>query len=121
MTAQRTAALGEANRRWSAIGGFRREVAAVPYAEGCEKIAHLLRFPVEELDGVRLLRLLSMPRTVGATKAVGLLSTAQINPDRRLRELTDRERGLLAYGIMNRYALDLDPYVRRRSETVAAR
>lgn len=95
--------LVESRRRRIAIANLRRETDTIPYKAGCRVIAEVLRAPADELDGIRILRLLTMPREVGERKAGRLLAATDINPDRRLRQLSPRQRELLAQSVENSY------------------
>ena len=96
---QHVIALREANRIRSANATTIREIASLPRGEAREAAAALLREPTDEEAALHVGRLLCAVPRFGRERTRVLLARAGIAPGRegrRIRELTERERGVIA-------------------------
>lgn len=102
---QRTDALAKANQYRYALAGKRREIAAMPMAEGCEELADL----IEHTDCPMMLsgqvsHWLMAPNKVGIRKSSQAMACLNIRKaDRRLRDLSPRQRQELAEVVRFRF------------------
>ena len=101
MTAQAMDALDIANERRWAAARFKRQIAAMPYTDGCEALAAELREEewTEGVGSIKLDAFLRSVRRLGEAKVPMVLRAANILTHRcytRIDELTDRERENLA-------------------------
>lgn len=90
-------ALEKANEHRMAVADARRRIAALPNRAGREALAVLIESTEDAalLSG-RLSHYLLAIRQVGDVQAARLLRTLGVsNADKRLRDLTDRQRDLL--------------------------
>lgn len=94
---QRTAALALANQVRVANARTLKEIRRAPYVDGMVHVMDILSGDVTGPVGqIRIGRLLLCPRGLGEGKAQKLLRAAGIyNGDRRLRQLTPRQRNEL--------------------------
>ncbi|MBN8866007.1 MAG: hypothetical protein J0H98_00490 [Solirubrobacterales bacterium] len=86
-----------------AVAKLRRELAQTTSDDACQRLAEVIWQPPVDTDGVRVGKLLAMPVGASEARADRLLEHARIWPDLRLRELTPRQRGLLAASVVNGY------------------
>lgn len=95
---QQQAALQLANEVRVANSHTVRAIKAQPYRDGLRQVADILRAGSDDATGrLPIVRLLSAPRHIGQVRVAALLRSAGIlSGDRRLRELTRRQRLLLA-------------------------
>ena len=95
---QRTDALAKANQYRFALAQKRREIGAMPMAQGCEELADL----IEHTDCPMMLsgqvaHWLVAPNKVGIRKSSQAMACLNIRKaDRRLRDLSPRQRQELA-------------------------
>lgn len=95
--AQRDAAMALANQIRSAMKNIKGEIKPLSHRDGCARVAEFLIDPEEPAAAIRVRALLRAIRLMGNTKADNLLWQAGIaNGDKRVRELTDRQRVALA-------------------------
>ena len=95
--AQRMSALRVANARRTGMAKQRQRIMCLPHLEGCELVSDLLQFPTEDAAALSVERLLTAIHGVGRLRLGRWLARADIRtPDRRVRELTDRQRTALA-------------------------
>lgn len=96
---QHVIALRKANRIRSANATTIREIASLPRGEAREAAAALLREPTDEEAALHVGRLLCAVPRFGRKRTRVLLARAGIAPGRegrRIRELTERERNVIA-------------------------
>ena len=96
---QHVIALRKANRIRSANATTIREIASLPRGEAREAAAALLREPTDEEAALHVGRLLRAVPRFGRERTRVILARAGIAPGRegrRIRELTERERGVIA-------------------------
>lgn len=109
---QRRAALVIANAHRLEVAAVKRRIAALDREAGRALVAEMLRDRVDLSMSVE--RLLKTIHGFGASRATRLLATARIAPSRRPGELTDRQRGVLAWLLVDemsaRHALEDDPW-----------
>lgn len=97
---QRQEALALANAQRAAQAAFRREVAAMSRLEGMGVVAAALEDPDEAVGAMRLGVVLAAPRGCSSGTAKRLLRHAGVgSSDRRVRELTERQRKVLALAL----------------------
>lgn len=96
---QQQEALARANTIRLAQAAFRREVAAMPRLEGMGVVAAALEDPDETVGRMRLLPLLGAVRGVTPGLADGVAAHAGVVGDRRVGELTERQRRVLAVAL----------------------
>jgi hypothetical protein len=103
--AQRASALAVANERRKAIGETRRLVRALPMQEGMRMVASLLRDPSPTVLAMSVSALLGSIRHINRGKLPRILRDADVFMwDRRVHQLTDRQRLLLADDLESRAA-----------------
>lgn len=105
--AQRDGALKVANRYRIAVSRECRRISRMPWQEGREEVAKLIETCEDEalLSG-RLSKYLDAPRYVGRAKTAGLLAQLEIRrADKRIRDLTTRQREMIADAVRNGYKL----------------
>lgn len=93
---QRDAALAKANTVRTANAQMFAEIRLMPRPEGMARVARML---VEEgpWEAAPVYRLLTAPQRIGETKAAIMLRAAGVvSGDRRVRDLSPRQRDLLA-------------------------
>lgn len=99
-TEQSIHALRLANDTRTSQHAFRREMAAVSYAEGCQRVARLLVGDDDMDDAIgrmRVGRFLNTIRRFGPLNIERSLNAAGIvSEERRVRDLTNRQRVALA-------------------------
>lgn len=95
-TDQAQRALREANRIRYARAALRRETAALPYGQGRALVADVLENPPEFVLTARVFDVLRWPRYLGPGHARSILALAGCSDLRRVSELTERQRGVLA-------------------------
>lgn len=111
---QRKDALAKANQYRFALAKKRREIAAMPMAEGCEELAEL----IEHTDCPMMLsgqvsHWLMAPNRAGVQKASQAMACLNIRKaDRRLRDLSPRQRQQLAEIV--RYRLNVREWRRQQ-------
>lgn len=90
--------LAEANAARSRAAVRRRPIAQMSQADGRNMLAELLRDDqaVGEIGHVRIAKLLTWPKRSGTSTAEHELARQRISSNRRLDELTTRQRELLA-------------------------
>ena len=104
---QRADALVIANATRAALAGVRRRMRVLSFIEGCGELAAMLDDPVD-VGAVRLDRFLKCGPRIGEFNVQRLYRIAGVTQfDRRVRELTPRQRGVLA-GELRRMALGRD-------------
>jgi hypothetical protein len=94
---QHMEALGLANNVRIRRAQDRRDLQTGPRADQIRKVAGIVERVPAHLNSLRMLDLLQWPQGVGPTKASNLLYRVGVSPGRRLGQLTDRQRTLLAY------------------------
>lgn len=97
-TTQRRDALVIANRKRTTVAKFKREVRALPREDAAEHLALMLERPLPHaLDSALVYAVLMTIPRIGNGKASLILREAGINiPDRRIRDLTMRQRKMIA-------------------------
>ena len=96
---QHVTALREANRVRLANAATLRSIEALPRPDAENRVAELLRDPTPDVAALHVGRLLEAIPRVGRVKARALLAatgTAPGREGRRIRELTERERNVVA-------------------------
>lgn len=96
---QRTEALKRANHIRSKNARTIRQIGELSSVEGIDEVVGLLRNaePGEPICGLPIYRLLTAPRFMGDKKTRQLLRQAEVvSGDRKLRELTQRQRDVIA-------------------------
>lgn len=96
---QHVIALREANRVRLANAATLRSITALPRPDAENRAAELLHDPTPEEGALHVGRLLEAIPRVGREKARAILALAEIAPGRegrRIRELTKRERNVIA-------------------------
>lgn len=98
---KRCSALLKANRVRLANGQTFRRIEGLPFGSSRLMAASVLRAPTEDQLSMRLWQLLGSVRSLGPSKIDRLLIRADIraDPKRRLRELTQRQRDVIAYDL----------------------
>lgn len=105
MEDQRVGALKLANRYRIAVARECERIARMDWREGREEVAKL----IEECDDDALLsgrvaKYLNAPRYIGTAKVGKLMAKTDIRRnDKRLRDLTDRQRREIAQAVRNGY------------------
>lgn len=96
--AQRREALKSANRKRSAVAQFKRELRALPREDAANYLADLVERRVPHgLDNAVVFDLLTAVPCIGHSKASKVLRLSGVlGPDRRLREISARQRSVLA-------------------------
>src|ERR1035441_2167364 len=89
-------ALAEANKIRSARAVLRREVHALPPAEGIALVADLLRYPPGHIASMRVFDLLGWPAKVGPIRVGRWWRGAGLPPDKRVADLTARQAEAVA-------------------------
>ena len=105
---QLMSALAKANQHRFAVSRKKREIGALTQADGREAVAELFRTCEDEalLSG-RVQEYLRSPAQVGATKSSRVMAGMGIRrADCRLRDLTMRQRNLIADAVLNGYRVD---------------
>jgi hypothetical protein len=105
---QAMAALKLANNTRMHIAGFKRDIARRTHRAAIAALIDVLLTPPTEEDGLlaagRVKHLLCAIPAVGESKAAKMMYVAEIHRhDKRLRELTERQRSLLA-GVLSQHA-----------------
>ena len=106
---QRTEALHKANSYRSAVSVKKRELFQLDVHAGREALAQL----IEECDDPallsgRLVDYLRAPRRSGKEKSTRIMRDMGIRrADCRLRDLTTRQREIIAHAVMNGYRVDM--------------
>lgn len=96
---QHVTALREANRVRLANAATLRSIEALPRPDAENRAAELLRDPTPDVAALHVGRLLEAIPRIGRVKARALLAatgTAPGREGRRIRELTERERNVIA-------------------------
>ena len=96
---QHVTALREANRVRLANAATLRSIASLPRPDAENRAADLLRDPTPDVAALHVGRLLEAIPRVGRAKARAILTLAGVTPGRRgrrIRELTERERNVIA-------------------------
>jgi hypothetical protein len=75
----------------------RRDLQTGTRAEQIRKVASVLERVPAHMHSLQMHHLLQWPQGIGPTKASNLLYRVGVSPGRRLGQLTDRQRTLLAY------------------------
>jgi hypothetical protein len=75
----------------------RRDLQTGTRAEQIRKVAGIIERVPAHMNSLRVLDLLQWPRGIGQKKANVMLQRIGVSPGRRLGQLTDRQRTLLAY------------------------
>lgn len=105
MTPQHLSALALANEIRYAQAAWMRSLRTLPPAQACRRAAHALWNPDENVGSIRLERVLrSVPR-LGEHALEVLLREVEIpsaRRKRRVRELTERERRIIAAALIAR-------------------
>jgi predicted DNA binding protein len=107
-TKQRDGALKVANRYRIAVARECERIAGLPWRDGREEVARLIEDCDDDalLSG-RLAKYLNAPRYVGKAKAAGLMGQLEIRrADKRIRDLTGRQREVIAAAVRNGYKLN---------------
>lgn len=100
---QRQLALKRANEVRLTNAAFRRRVAQLDPVTGLLTVALAVENPTAEQDALRVEDLLRMPRRMGNVVVNKLLITAGVHrAGRRVRELSPRQREVLATGLRAR-------------------
>lgn len=102
---------------------LRRRVLPMSREEGTKYVADMIqRTTVDALLAQRMSYLLTWPRHRGPVAAHKLLAGLMIQPNRRLRELTPRQRGLVADAMRDNYVVSdrLSMAARRRDQRFAS-
>jgi hypothetical protein len=97
MSSQSLEALGLANDVRIRRAQDRRDLQTGTRAEQIRKVAGILERCPAHMNSLMLHQLLQWPQGIGPTKASNLLYRVGVSPGRRLGQLTDRQRILLAY------------------------
>ncbi len=105
---QRSDALQVANEYRLALADRRKEIAAMPYSDGRSALADLIEMTdCPKMLAGRVFYWLTAPHRAGTTKAFRVLAALEIrDANRRLRDLTDRQRSLLADAVRNNYRVE---------------
>lgn len=102
-TEQRMSALARANEVRIENAQVLAEIHGLSYREGMRRVAGLLAEP-GTCGALPVYRLLMAPRRIGASKVATILRAAGVvSGDRRVRELSPRQRDMLA-GLLRRRA-----------------
>jgi hypothetical protein len=97
---QRADAMQHANAVRAAIGQLKRDIHAPAHRDGCLRAAKFLLDPDDLASAIRTRPLLKAIRQMGDRKAETLMSAAGIvNADKRVRDLTPRQRRALSTGL----------------------
>lgn len=107
-SAQRDAALRLANARRFHWFQQRRRIEELSTEEGCRQVAEIIDMPNDLMATIRVGKLLRFPRGIGTARVTRLLNRSGINPDKRLRELTYRQRGLLMAAVVDGYRMPVE-------------
>lgn len=95
---QHMQALARAEQIKAAKGQFSRAVRALPSGAGARKVAHAIEHEHDDpiIGRLRIRSMLSRIKYMGDQKvAKCLVAAGVVNGDRRLNELTERQRGAL--------------------------
>lgn len=95
MVDQRTLALRAGNERRLYQARFKRELRSLDRDEARERVCAVLVGPPDELGAMRVEAVLTLIHRIGWQKATAICRRAGVHPQRRLRDLTDNERGRL--------------------------
>lgn len=99
-TIQRMSALLIANDRRVGISRYRKQIALLSYSQGRAIVCGILEQPTAPMTSARIGLLLGSIRRVGVSKASKWIKEAGIvSADRKVGELTDRQRMALAAAI----------------------
>ena len=93
---QARSALQQANRVLAGLAEVRAEVKALPYEEGCRRLADLLEQRDPRINSARMGKFLTWIKGAGKYASHKLLVRHRISDDRRVDELTDRQARVLA-------------------------
>lgn len=94
---QRLIALESANQVRISVADMKHRIRTQPRILGMRLVAELLLDPPEFVGTIRIGRLLRSIRGIGISKAHGWLYAADVrSEDRRVRELSVRQRSVLA-------------------------
>jgi translation elongation factor EF-1beta len=85
------------------LAEIRQKIERFDAAGGREQMAELLMNPDEIVGAAQVGKLLRYPRGIGDVKVRRLLISTQTKPTKRVRELTERQRRVLATAVRNRY------------------
>lgn len=104
---QHLTALARANHHRISVAQECRRIASMDRPDGVEAVARIIEDCEDEalLSG-RLAKYLGAPFRIGPRKVTGLLAQLEIRrADKRLRDLTGRQREVIAESVRNGYRL----------------
>lgn len=100
---QKMGALALANEIRMSNARLRRDIGALSYSEGCERVADLLASPVGPVASLPIARLLKCINRVGDDGMIKFVRHAGIfSTTKRVRALTVRQRQALIWALRNR-------------------
>ncbi len=100
---QNLRALAKANRVRYGHAATVREIAAMPREKGERQVAKLLRKPPARIRTLKIRSLLGAVNRRGPASSERLLSELNLTNRQRIRDLTTRERDLLAEAVRRGY------------------
>lgn len=104
--AQREAAMRRANEVRFQGAEVKREVAALDYASGLERVADLLQERDPRIEAVKVAALLDSVSRMGSVRIEQIIVDCKLKTgDKRVRALTDRQRADLADAVRGRAVL----------------
>ena len=95
--------LTRANDVRFALAALRQKIEACDAVAGRQQLAALLMDPDENVGAAKVGKIIRYPRSVGDIKVRRVLTSLQIKPSSRVRELTDRQRRVLATAVREGY------------------
>ena len=94
-----------ANRRNRVIASKRKEISEMEPRRGCGVLAGVIENPTTDEATGRIGHWLTAPAGITEFQAERLLARMDLNPSRRLRDLTPRQVALVAYAVSNGFVL----------------
>lgn len=104
---QRDAALRLANARRSHWARERKRIEGLPKDAGRRAVAEIIDLPDDHMGAIKVGRLLRFPRGAGDVLVTRLLKRSGIHPEKLVRDLTLRQRGILAAAVVDGYRMPL--------------